>query len=494
MAKVVNRIRSECASAKDLWGKDRGKGQLDSEDFPRSQCLRVVIDDEVLALNLASSEGQHVALLQKRIEHLAYNGCEDYSFPSVMSLLPEPYLPAIATLEAVRRGVDLGGSDGTPDEVARRFQEGDPQKARTYIEFSEALSLFVQQQAMLTRLSKLFRQDHERRVFREAIELHEAHGAILLTRLDGGRGAQQKGGTIIHVNPSRFADLVRRIVGVKVDPLQQAEVVKEMEALLSVRPKLLRLSDQHKRFVQAGEVSKDYLEFLWQRDMEMGQASQQAPPLNLSEEDISVMVGSLLDVRFMFRVRDGCDDFIPDLYVVASCLPKEAGAEVDPAKLLERKPGCAIYSQKLKLIGAHAVPPGLLPRLLAWCGRGEGRITACWKRGVCFSFKNHLVLLYELRATDDDSWIECHARGGVHDESARSVLHDVGIQISELINDARYGFPGLDLIRGEEEETTFSSDGWREALVERISSVFRDQMNVKFRMDRSMREDMAFVR
>lgn len=58
-------------------------------------------------------------------------------------------------------------------------------------------------------------------MFREAIELNEAHGAILLARVDGGGGAQQKGGTsniIIHVNPSRFADVVRRIVGVKVDP------------------------------------------------------------------------------------------------------------------------------------------------------------------------------------------------------------------------------------------------------------------------------------
>ncbi|CAM9092024.1 unnamed protein product [Laminaria digitata] len=498
VAKVVNRIRSECASAKDRREKDVGKGQRDSEDYRRFQPLRVVMDDEVLALNLASSEGQDVDLLQKRIEHIAYSGYEGYSFASVMSLVPEPYLPAIATLEAVRRGADLDGSDGTPAEVARRLREGDSQRARTFIGFSEALSLFVEQQTVFTRVSKLLFQRQERRVFRQAIELHEAHGAIILARVDGGGGAQQKGGTsniIIHVNPSRFADLVRRIVGVKVDPLQQAEVAKEMEASLSVRPKLLPLSHQHKRFVQAGEVSKDYLEFLWQRDMEVGQASQQAPPLNLSEEDISVMVGSLLDVRFMFQVRDGYDDFIPDRYVVASCLPKEAGAEVDPAKLLERKPGCAIYSQKLKLIGAHAVPPGLVPRLLAWCGRGEGRITACWKRGVCFSFKNHLVLLYELRATDDvTSWIECHARGGVYDESARSVLHDVGDQISELINDPRYGFPGLGIIRGEEEETAFSSDGERKALVERISSVFRDQMNVKFRMDRSMREDMAFVR
>ncbi|CAN0474753.1 unnamed protein product, partial [Ectocarpus sp. 8 AP-2014] len=68
------------------------------------------MDDEVLALDLASSEGQNVDLLQKRIEHLAYNGYEGYSFASVMSPVPEPYLPAIATLNAVRRGADLGGS------------------------------------------------------------------------------------------------------------------------------------------------------------------------------------------------------------------------------------------------------------------------------------------------------------------------------------------------------------------------------------------------
>ncbi|CAN0083590.1 unnamed protein product, partial [Ectocarpus fasciculatus] len=162
--------------------------------------------------------------------------------------------------------------------------------------------------------------------------------------------------------------------------------------------------------------------------MELGQASQEAPPLEMSEEDVEVMVGSLLDVRFMFRVRHGQHAFVPDRYVVASCLPNKAGPEVDPGKILELKTGNAIYSQKLKLVGAHAVPPGLVPRLLAWCGRGEGRIKVCWKRGVCFAFKNHLVLLYEVRATDGRSWIECHAKGNVFDESARTVLKDIGDQ------------------------------------------------------------------
>lgn len=488
------------------FGSRTGEGTPGLQGNRCYQPLRVVVDEKVLALNFGSSEGRDIDLLQRRIEHLAYNGYEGYSFSSVRCVVPEPYLPAIATLEAVRRGADLRGCGGTPAEATQRIREGDPTKRRTFIRFPEALSLFVEQQSVLTRVSKLFRQDQERRVFFEAIKLHEAHGAILLVRVDGGGGALQELGTnadavasaknlIIHVNPSWFADLVRRVVDIRlVDPLQQEKVVEEMKTSASVRSILSPLSEQHKRFVKAGEVSKDYLKFLWLRDIRLGEASQEAPPLKMSEEDIDVMVGSLLDIRFMFPVRDGRDAFIPDRYVVASCLPNKAGSDVNPAKILELKPGCAIYSQKLQLVDAHAVPPGLVPRLLAWCGRGQGRIKACWKRGVCFAFKNHLVLLCELRADDGTcSWIECHAMGAVHDESARSVLKDVGDQVDELINDAKYGFPGLGVIRSEE-EAAFSSDGEREDWAKRIASVLKDQMNVKFRMDRSMREDMAFVR
>lgn len=66
------------------------------------------------------------------------------------------------------------------------------------------------------------------------------------------------------------------------------------------------------------------------------------------------------------------------------------------------------------------------------------------------------MLLYELQHGDGDAWIECHVRGGVHDESARSVLKDVGDQLHELVTDRKYGFPGLGLI-GSEEETVFAS-------------------------------------
>lgn len=206
-------------------------------------------------------------------------------------------------------------------------------------------------------------------------------------------------------------------------------------------------------------------------------------------------MGSLLDVRFMFRVRDGDHAFLPDRYVVASCLSNKAGPEVDPGKILELKPGCVIHSQKLKLVGANALPPGLIPRLLVWCGRGEARIEACWKRGVCFAFKNQMVLLYELRGAGGTSWIECLARGSMHDESARTALKEVGDELGRLIGDSKYGFPGVGLTRsGEPWETSASSDGDHKALVERIEVVLKDQMNVKFMMDKSLREDVASIR
>lgn len=496
----MKRIRSECDRAERQLGKDHPDVQGNCRYLP----IRVVRTEEVLALDLTSSGGQGIDMLKTRIEHLAYEGYDSYSFSSVRCVVPEPYLPAIATLEAVRRGADLRGSGRTREEVVQRLREGDRDKRRPFISFSEALSLFVNQQSMFARLSKYFRREEEERIFLAAIKMQEAHGAIILTQVDGGGGAQKQLGTgfagsavnlIIHVDSSRFADLVRRVVDIRlVDPLQQAKVVEAMEATASIRPILWQLANQHRRFVDSGEVSKEYLKFLWLRDMELDEASREAPPLQMTEEDIDVIVGSLLDVRFMFPVRDGDDAFVPDRYVVASCLSNKAGPDVEPGKLLELRPNCAIHSQKLKLVGAKAVPPGLIPRLLAWCGRGEARIEACWKRGVCFAFKNQVVLLYELRGASG-TWIECHARGSMYDESARTALREVGDELARLIADPKYGFPGLGLTpSGDSWETCASSDGDHKALVERIEVVLKDQMNVKFMMDKSLREDVAFIR
>ncbi|CAM9529638.1 unnamed protein product [Ectocarpus sp. 13 AM-2016] len=379
----MTRLRCQCDLAKNCAETELGEGHPDLEGNPRYQPLRVVLTEDLLTLDLTSSDWQDIGLLQRRLEHLAYNGYDGYSFSSVRSVVPEPYLPVIATLEAVRRGADLRGSGGTREAVAQRLREGDPKKRRSFVRFSEAVSLYAEQQeesmlsrvsnlaasllfpkqeeeSMSSRVSNLFRRDDElRRIFLAAIKSHEAHGAILLTEVDGGGGSQEQRNTgigagasaadlIIHVNPSRFADLVRRVVDIRlVDPRQQTKVGEAMEACPSVRPMLLTLTDQHKRFVEAGEVSKDYLKFLWLRDMELGQASQsqEVPPLEMSEADVEVMVGSLLDVRFMYRVRDGHHAFVPDRYVVASCLPNKAGPEVGPGKILELKTGSAIYSQ-----------------------------------------------------------------------------------------------------------------------------------------------------
>ncbi|CAM9310751.1 unnamed protein product [Laminaria digitata] len=238
------------------------------------------------------------------------------------------------------------------------------------------------------------------------------------------------------------------------------------------------LSKQHGRFFLAGEVSRVYMKFLWNdRDLELGQASPSpaAPPFEMSEEAMTIMVESLLDVRFMFRVRD-----TEDRYIVASCLPDHFGCAVDPKKLLELDVGGAIFSRQLELTGAHSVPPGLIPRLLAWCGKGDARITACWKRGVCFAFKRkHLVLLYE-HGEAGRSVIQCHAKGCAHDEKAGGTLEDVVTELGGLLRDAKYGFPGVGLYYGEVKKQKASSAGELEDLLTRFAGELKDHMNVNF--------------
>ncbi|CAN0451482.1 unnamed protein product, partial [Pylaiella littoralis] len=470
---IMERIGRDCTSAEaraqqDLV-RDRDENQTGLQANRRHQPLRVVVEKELLALNLASSRGGTTGQLRGAIERVAYRG--GYSFPSVNSIVPTTHLLAVATLEAVRRGADLRGSGGELAEVTQRLFKGDPAEGRPFVRLSEALSLFVEltaEQSMFEWIAKIAGQTTEKkRAFLDAIQLHEAQGAILLTKADGGGGEKSRGTPFeeelfIHVNPAWFADLVRRVVDIRLlDPARQGEMVGEMERYAPAAS-MRNLSRQHWRFIQAGEVSRDYLRFLWRRDMKLGPVSRKAPPLEMSEEAVTAMVGSLLDVRFMFQVRDSNGGILPDRYVVSSCLPDYVGCVepvdadadpdhmrcvVDPREMLELKKGGAIFSIELKLVGARAVPAGLVPRFLAWCGRGDGRVKACWKQGVCFAFKGkHLVLLYERRDGGQRSVIECHARGSADNEKAEGVLSDVVTELDRLLRDNKYGFPGVGLL------------------------------------------------
>lgn len=478
----MGRIRRECNScAKNNWAGSGDREHAGVQDSRRYQPLRVVVVNELLALNLTPSGGVTSAELQKHIEGVTYGVHDGYSFPSVNSEVPKPHLLAVATLEAVRRGATLSGSGGDPAEVVRRLYGEKLEEGQPFVLFPEALSRFLEVAGEISMFGENATEGE--RIFLEAIKLHEAQGAILLTRVDGGEEKDMQPASekhlVIHVNPAWFADLVRRIIDVRLlDPSQQEQVagiIKRQRSPASVG----ELSQQHGRFFLAGEVSRRYMKFLWKdRDLELGPASPSpaAAPFEMSEKDITTMVGTLLDVRFMFRVRDK-----EDQYVVASCLPDHVGCAVDPKKLLELGVGGAIFSRRLELVGAHSVPPGLIPRLLAWCGQGDARITACWKRGVCFSFKNkNLVLLYEHREAGR-SVIECHAMGSEHDEKACGTLNDVVTELRRLVGDAKYGFPGIGLFfDGEVKKRKASSAGELEDLFTRFAGELKDHMNVKF--------------
>lgn len=365
--------------------------------------LHVVVEAEVLALNLRSETSTEIDKLRRRIEHVAYNGHGGYVFQSVRRKVPKPYLHAIATLDAIRRGADLRGSGGEPKEVALRLSEANDDNKRPFVGFDEAFSIFdkveADQGGSFSWLTTMFQpgayqklENEKKRVFLSAVQLHEAQGAILLTRIDGGEGQDPRddgsstsSSCTIHVNPAWFVDLVRRVVDIRLlEPAQQEKVAEAIEAFAPAES-VQELTDQHMRFFQGGEVSREYLKFLWLRDMKLGPASQEAVPLVMSEEGITAMVGALVDVRFMFPVRDENGGVVPDRYVVASCLPERVGGPLDPGDFLGLQVQGALFSTVLKVIRTRFVPPGLIPRLLAWCGRGEGRITAAGSTGAASS-------------------------------------------------------------------------------------------------------------
>ncbi|CAM9822411.1 unnamed protein product [Ectocarpus sp. 12 AP-2014] len=123
---IMTRMRCEYDSAKDSAERELGEGRPDVEGNPRCQPLRVVLEEDLLALDLTSSNGQYIDLLQHRLEHLAYNGHDGCSFASVRSFVPEPYLPAIATLEAIRRARICVVWAGHEERWRKGFGRGTP--------------------------------------------------------------------------------------------------------------------------------------------------------------------------------------------------------------------------------------------------------------------------------------------------------------------------------------------------------------------------------
>ena len=253
-------------------------------------------------------------------------------------------------------------------------------------------------------------------------------------------GSVNRSHIVLHVDPVRFADVVRRIVDIRlVDSASKTKVEQALRCFAQERGvPLFELSRQQDRFYMAGEVSKNYLKFLWlHRELDLGQATKKAPPLAMKEDEVDAMVGSLVDLRMMFPVKNDAGDVLRDRYIVGACLPDHVESEVKPESILELKVGSAMFRLVLKMHGSRNMPPGLIPRLLAWCGRGEGRITACWRHGGSFTYKKYLVLVFECRTSEGQSSIVCCAKGSENNEKAGSVLEDVAKEVNRLIRDPR---------------------------------------------------------
>ena len=448
----------------------------------RMQVVRVVNSDCVFLLDCKSSGENVINRLRSSITTIAYSGyC---SFPSVECQIPTPWVYAFMTLEAIRRGADIRGVSGGMAEVLERLSRGDPKTAKHYVFFNNALVLFKDLWKTMDIENTPEKADE---VFSNAIELNEAQGWILLTNRDGSvddkcGGQVNRSQLVIHVDPVRFADVVRRIVDIRlVDPASNPNVGDALRCFAHERGvPLYDLSRQQNRFYMAGEVSKTYLEFLWlHRELDLGQATNEAPPLKMTEDDVEAMVGSLVDLRMMFPVKNDAGDVVRDRYVVGACLPDHIVSKVTPKSILELNAGSAMFRLVLKIKGSRNMPPGLIPRLLAWCGRGEGRITACWRHGGCFTYKKHLVLIYECRISERQSSIVCCVKGDANTETGEGILEDAAKEVDRLIHDPRYGFPGIELCGDDNIEKEIVAQGDDvEKLLQRLEKALEKHMNL----------------
>ena len=472
----------------------RGQSALDSNSI---QVVRVVNGHDVFLLDCKSSGEDEINCLRSFIATIAYS--RDYSFPSVESQIPTPWVYAFLALEAIRRGADLRGVSGKIAAVQDRLEQGDPKTAKYFVFSHHALALFkdlwkamdMQNAWPLALFKNLWNAQSEEKaneVFLNAIELNEAQGWILLTNRDGSvddkcGGQVNRSHLVLHVDPVRFADVVRRIVDIRlVDSASKPKVEEALRCFSHERGvPLYELSRQQERFYMAGEVSKLYLKFLWlHRELDLGQTTKEAPPLKMTEDDVDAMVGSLVDLRMLFPVRNDAGDVVRDRYIVGACLPHHVMSEVTPDSILELNVGSAMFRLGLKIHGSRNMPPGLIPRLLAWCGRGEGRITACWRHGACFTYKKHLVLIYECRISERQSSIVCCAKGDANTETAEGIVEDAAKEVDRLIRDPRYGFPGIELCRdGNIEKLIVAQGDDVEKLLQRLEKDLEDHMNLR---------------
>ena len=482
----------DCTSRlrKELEARRQGALQNRSD-----QVVRVVNDYNVFLLDCKSSGEYKINCLRSVIATLAYSST--FYFPSVESQIPTPWVYAFLTLEAIRRGANLRGVSGEMSVVLDRLEHGDPKKAKYYVFSDDALVLFKDLWKAMSIENTSERADE---VFFNAIELLEAQGWILLTNRDGSvddqcGGQISRSHLVLHVDPVRFADVVRRIVDIRlVDSANKPKVEEALEAFaLKTRISHEELLDQQRRFYMAGEVSKHYLQFLWcHRELDLGKVAEGAPPLEMTGEDVEAMVGSLVDLRVMFPVRNKSGDVLRDRYVVGFCLPDHVGCEVTPESILELTVGSAMFRLVLKMRGSRNMPPGLIPRLLAWCGRGKGRITACWRHGGCFAYDNHLVLIHECINSEGQSSIVCCAKGDAHTETAGGVLEKVVEEVRCLIRDPRYGFPGIKLLGYDDMEKKIVAQGDHlEKLLQRLEKDLEDDMNLRIEQLEKLSERLA---
>lgn len=106
---VMEWIGRDCHMLNESRRKDQGRRVEDGwQGNSHHDCRPIRVVDETVTLNLCSSQQEETDALRGLVERVAYGIHEGYRFPSVRrNDVPKTHALAVATLEAVHRGVDV---------------------------------------------------------------------------------------------------------------------------------------------------------------------------------------------------------------------------------------------------------------------------------------------------------------------------------------------------------------------------------------------------
>eukprot|EP00752_Nemacystus_decipiens_P012508 g11078.t2 len=379
----------------------------------------LVLHDEVFAVSRFRSS---VDELRKWIvKAAAGEKCPtEFNFPAVDQTLSKAWIDAYEAMDALKR-------------------------RRPCVLWSQAVNIFENRMGRDVRDSR-----DASAVLLRAMQHREAEGGVLLSLRNA---SDPVGSDMIHLDPAWLIELVRRLADhnlVDENPAKQGTIRKGLrEYAIGRRIDVGRLIETHRLYIKSGCLNLDYLRFLWvHREID--------PPgtaVVLEDPEFDSIVSTMLKLLVMYQSPHVEQHSL----VVPARLPEFGDEQV----FAERNIADIVIKLQCSF-GQIYPPPGIVGRFLAWLTGKIQKYLKCWQHGAFFWYAYqggcYSVFLYEsdVQEPHEDGTV-CVFAGltlGVQGTPplAPMILLDMRESLRNMVADSAYGYPGLMMWFGDEEE------------------------------------------